>query len=289
MSMLIISCKEVEKIKMLNKTRPPVWKLVREAVEALNGEATYQDIKEYIWGKYSDIKERTINCQIIICCVNQKSRVYYPPNRKPRESTGKYDFLYNLGNGRVTIYQPEKHGYWGIIEDRGRLTVTRLDRPPGAIPERQIIESKKAPYLMYKKQPMDSQQIREIHDKEQLLKEVLYANLNLLGKNLRVYQDASGRTGFGYPTEAGLVDILAVDGQGRLVCVDIFEKLTLERLAQVLARVGWVQKQLQANNAVRCMLVAGEIDEQVQLSLAALPQVEVYQISFSIRLDRLTA
>ena len=32
--------------------RPPVWEMVKEAVEALNGEASYKEIKEYIWQHY---------------------------------------------------------------------------------------------------------------------------------------------------------------------------------------------------------------------------------------------
>ena len=51
--------------------RPPVWEMVKEAVESMNGEASYKEIKEYIWQHYGEVKERTINCQIIICSVNR--------------------------------------------------------------------------------------------------------------------------------------------------------------------------------------------------------------------------
>ena len=37
------------------KERPYVWQMIKEAVENLNGQVSYSDIKEYINGKWTDV------------------------------------------------------------------------------------------------------------------------------------------------------------------------------------------------------------------------------------------
>ena len=220
-------------VKTRNK-RPPVWKMVKEAVESRNGEISYKEIKEYIWERYEDVKERTINCQIIICSVNQNSRVYYPANRKPRHCNGKYDFLYTLGNGRVTLYKPEEHGAWAIVEENNKLVVKQLD---GKEMDEKSVES---PAINSLKK--DWEEPVNISGSFPQVREVLSNNLSLVGKNLRIYIDVSGRQGFEYPTEVGIIDILASDRYNRLMVMEFAEEVTPEVLCRVLAYMGWVRK-----------------------------------------------
>jgi hypothetical protein len=93
--------------------RPPVWQMVREAIENLGGRASYKDIIGYIKGKYGDVNENTIRCQIIICTVNHPSRIYYPENKKPRDCStlsNRCDFLFSIGKGEVVLYDPKNMG-----------------------------------------------------------------------------------------------------------------------------------------------------------------------------------
>ncbi len=60
-------------------THPPVWKMVKEAVEHLGGTATYAQIKANILATYGDVNDSTMTCQIIVCSVNNPSRIHYPP------------------------------------------------------------------------------------------------------------------------------------------------------------------------------------------------------------------
>ncbi len=91
--------------------KPPVWQMIKEACDALGDQVmSYPEIKKHIWHKYGDVNERTINAQIIICTVNQPSRIHYPENKKARIATAQYDFLFSVGSGRVVRYDPEKHG-----------------------------------------------------------------------------------------------------------------------------------------------------------------------------------
>jgi hypothetical protein len=108
--------------------RPYVWKMVKEAVEGLGGRATNAQIKKYILDKYGDVKENTINCQILTCCVNKPSRINWPENHKPRVAIGPYDFLYSVDRGKVELYDRAKHGVWEIrMEDGNRLIVRQIE------------------------------------------------------------------------------------------------------------------------------------------------------------------
>ena len=93
---------------------PPIWQLVRDAIQHFNREVSYSELKQFVWAQYPDVNNSTLTCQIIICSVNHPSRIHYPENKKPRVCNSQYDFLYHTGRGRVMPYDPEQHGLWEI-------------------------------------------------------------------------------------------------------------------------------------------------------------------------------
>ena len=106
----------------------PVWQMVLEAVETIGVDVIdIAEIRNYILTKYGDVNIGTINCQIIVCCVNRQSRVNYFENLKPRIANGQYDFLYYVDRGKVTLYAPDVHGRWEIAQVDGELKVRPLD------------------------------------------------------------------------------------------------------------------------------------------------------------------
>ncbi|MGE5371984.1 MAG: hypothetical protein ACM3QZ_08365 [Solirubrobacterales bacterium] len=254
--------------------RPPVWQMVREAVEKQKGETSYKDIKDYIWKRYGDVKERTINCQIIICSVNQKSRIYYPPNRKARDCDSQYDFLYSLGNGRVTLYRPEIHGRWRIIERGSDLSVEQQDEQEELLlptAERMI-----EPVV----QPAKSVRVAAP------MRDFIARNLNLLDESMRLFVDADDVAGHDYPTEAGMIELLAVDGKKRPVVIQTADPVTPETITKLLAGMGWARKHLPKGEHTRGILLFGQIEDLMMWSLEALPDVELYQVHFSIELKK---
>ncbi len=77
----------------------PVWQMVKEAIETL-GELNGPSAIQYVHDHYREdnVKEATIQAQLIACSVNHKSARYFDdPNR----------FLWYLGNGRYRAYDPE--------------------------------------------------------------------------------------------------------------------------------------------------------------------------------------
>ena len=106
----------------------PVWQMVLEAATASDNEViSYHEIKRYIKGKYGNVNESTINCQIIVCCVNHPSRIHYFENLKPRVANGQYDFLFRVGRGEVLMYNPEVHGQWEIALGNEGLIVRQTE------------------------------------------------------------------------------------------------------------------------------------------------------------------
>jgi 5-methylcytosine-specific restriction enzyme A len=113
--------------------RPYIWQMIKEAVENINGQISYSDIKEYINGKWSDINQDTINAQIIVLTVNHGSRIHYPENHRPRltNSNSSYDLLFKIARGKVEKYDINKHGIWEIYKDAAeKLRIKKFETAP---------------------------------------------------------------------------------------------------------------------------------------------------------------
>ncbi|MBS1601620.1 MAG: hypothetical protein JST42_03045, partial [Bacteroidetes bacterium] len=63
--------------------RPAIWQMIKQAVEANGGKASYSDVKRFIVEHWGVVNENTINAQLITLSVNQPSRVHYANNKKP--------------------------------------------------------------------------------------------------------------------------------------------------------------------------------------------------------------
>ena len=113
--------------------RPYVWQMIKEAVENLNAQVSYSEIKEYINSKWTDVNQDTITAQIIILSVNHDSRIHYPENYKPRltNSNSPYDLLFNIDRGKVEKYDINKHGIWEIYKDPfEKLGIKKFEKAP---------------------------------------------------------------------------------------------------------------------------------------------------------------
>lgn len=113
--------------------RPYIWQMIKEAVENINGQISYSDIKEYINGKWSDINQDKINAQIIVLTVNHGSRIHYPENHRPRltNSNSSYDLLFKIARGKVEKYDINKHGIWEIYKDAAeKLRIKKFETAP---------------------------------------------------------------------------------------------------------------------------------------------------------------
>lgn len=109
-------------------TKIPVWQMIHEAVNAMTKEVfSVDDIRSYIFEHFGVVNNGTIGTQAYACTVNRQGRVNAPENKKPRIADGKLDFLYTVGRGLFTRFDPDTHGIWEITEQDGKLMVQRVD------------------------------------------------------------------------------------------------------------------------------------------------------------------
>ena len=112
---------------MNSRERPFIREMVLGAVSALGSPTTNTEVCQWIRERYPGTNKGSIQRGLIMCCVNQPSRIHYPENNKPRRATDpRYDFLFRPSRGRVELYDPQRHGNWIIAEHgSGNLVVCK--------------------------------------------------------------------------------------------------------------------------------------------------------------------
>ena len=110
----------------MSHERPLIRQMIKDAVEELGGRITNKQIRNWINEKYDGVNQNTIGTQINTCTVNMPGRVGMPENDHPRENDPRYDFLYSIGRGEVTFYEPKIHGKWTIMQNNnGKITIAQ--------------------------------------------------------------------------------------------------------------------------------------------------------------------
>jgi hypothetical protein len=96
------------------RNRPPIWTMLREAIDALGGEATGSQIVDCVQEMYGDVKRSSIRTHITTCTVNAPSRIYDGRNHRPRVAASRYDFLFQTNEGVLVLYDPNRHRSWEL-------------------------------------------------------------------------------------------------------------------------------------------------------------------------------
>lgn len=256
-----------------SKSRPPIWQLVKDAALELGGggqQIAYAAIKRHVWDRYPDVNPSTLSCQIIICTVNQPSRVHYPENKKPRRANGPYDFLFTVGRGTVVLFDEEKHGQWEILQRQDGLAVHRLSEPMDPEPEAGD-ETQGGTFAV------------EAH-----LRDYLARNLPTLdnGKTpLSLYVSEDGRGGVEFQTDVGPIDILCVSPSGDFYVFELkLSKGHDAALGQILRYMGWVKRHLSGTHRVFGVVVASEVGKKLRYAATQIPNVRLMEYELSVNL-----
>lgn len=253
--------------------RPPVWRMVREAIDAFGGKATNSEIRDWILQRYPDTNRGTIACQISVCTVNQPGRVHFPENHRPREATANYDFLFHIGRGQVVRYDPALHGRWRISrQEDGRLSVEEDgERAADEAP----VDATAAPM------PASGNAFAaETH-----LRDYLVQHLDAVEPGLQLFVDDIGNDGVEYITSVGRIDILALDAVGGLVVIELKVGRGADAVCgQILGYRSWVKEHLAAGRRVRGIIVAQHCSDRLRYALQDIPDmvVKVYELTVSL-------
>ncbi|REG49000.1 hypothetical protein B0G80_5320 [Paraburkholderia sp. BL6669N2] len=263
-------------------SRPPIWQLIRDAVAPLGRETSNGEIKQLLLNAYPDLNEATIACQIAICTVNRVGRVGYPENKKPRLANSRYDFLFATGRGKVTWYDPVKHGLWSIVETSDGLAVRRDGDATDDISTQVDIDAV---------EPVDDGFGGGAFALESHLRDYLARNPPSTTTHgpLTLFVDANGRDGVEYQTDCGPADLVFLDMAKNFV---VFE-LKLGRgpdaaLGQVQRYMGWFEHHVAMGKSVSGVIVANSISDKLRYAGKVAPRVQLMEYRLSVELVPVT-
>ena len=253
--------------------RPPIWQMIKEAVEKLDGRATYAEIRRYIASKWQDVNEKSISQQIIVLTVNQPSRIHYPENKKPRFTNSKYDLLYSTGSGKVVKYNREEHGDYEIFQKNEF----------GGLGIRQVI-------IQDEDEEINEQEVDSyLFPIEANLRDFLILNLKTIKNHkLKLYVDSNKREGKEYPTDVGPIDILAVDENGHFIVFELKLSRGADRaIGQILRYMGWVQENLAKEKKVSGIIVANKMDNKIKYAVKMTPNIDLFEYEMKFELTKI--
>lgn len=251
--------------------RPYVWEMVNEAVNNLDGKASYSEIRDFIKHHYDEVNENTITAQTIVCTVNHNSRIHYPENNKPRIADSKYDFLFTTGRGQVELYDPKKHGIWEIAEDDfGKLIVKKKSD----------------------EKPIEDEENDFAFPLEDHLRDFIAQNLESIkinGKQVMLYVDDSGIDGVEYKIDVGFIDLLAVDEQGNFIVFELKRaKAPDSAIGQILRYMGWIKENMASDKDVKGVIVSKKADEKIKYAASMVPEINLFEYELAFQIQEVT-
>ena len=124
--------------------------------------------------------------------------------------------------------------------------------------------------------------------REKVIEDILEHRLDLLETGLSLYHDGE-RRGRQYPTERGIIDLLARDSKGNWVVIELKRQRAGDKvMGQTLRYVGWVKdNKLDSGQKVRGFIVGSSIDENlVSAARGAHPlPIKLFEFDFRLRVQ----
>ena len=232
---------------------------IRQAVTELGRVVSTREIINYIYRNYPNHpwKESTIRAHVIGCSVNHSSSHHYPSFPK---------FLFTVERGRVRLHNPETDGRW-IVDDKGaRLVGTKVLEEK--VPEEEYLPEEATISL------------------ERDLENFLLAKLNALEEGLRLYE---GETGRQFQVQSGRIDILAQDKDNNFVVLELKAGTATEAvLAQILAYMADITRELPKGKPVRGIIVAYDFAERLVAASSLLPTIKLMKYKVNFEFEEVT-
>ncbi len=203
---------------------------------------------------YPNVKQGTVAAHLIRLSTNVQSRLQYSP-----KSDGSDDKFFKIDSAHFRLYE---HG-------RDPTPISELTPPD--IEEAQDMG------------PQASSESAYEHD----LRDYLARNLHILEPSLRLYSD-EGIAGVEFPAGGRFIDILAIDKSGSYVVIELKVSKGYDRvIGQLLRYVSWIKKNhAESGQAVRGMIIAKQIGEDLRLACSELPSVSLYEYALAVSVNK---
>ena len=202
---------------------------------------------------YPNVKKGTVAAHLIRLSTNAPSRLQYSAR-----DDGSDDRFFKINSSQFRLYEP------------GTDPVPISNSSPI---EDEAVEEKVA----------STDEFAYEHD----LRDYLARNLHIIEPTLKLYSEES-ITGVEFPVGGRFIDILAVDGTGGYVVIELKVSKGYDRaVGQLLRYMGWIKKnQAEATQAVRGVIIAKEISDDLRLACSDLGSVTLFEYSLSVSLKR---
>lgn len=207
---------------------------------------------------FPKVQKATVAAHLLRFSTNAHSRVHYNP--RPDE-----DILFQIDAGHFRLYDP--------ATDPPPIHSNRDDSASGDADEDGELAPSASEFAY-----------------ERDLRGFLAKDLSIVEPGLRLYEN-EGITGVEFPVGGRFVDILGVDAQHRLVVIELKVSRGYDRVVgQLLRYVGWIEKNLaEPGQAVRGVIVAREISEDLRLACSMVPDVVLMEYELSVVLRKVEA
>lgn len=266
----------------------PNWKLVIEAINALNGAASISEIEAYFKKHFPPEKRaNNVRYDATAITVNANSRVHYGAGKQVRrtDSGNQYDRLFRAGDGRYELYQPEKHGIWEIVKNtQGNLYVQQVTEPALSI----FLEEASAKKENYGTEnefgSASAQFAMESHLRDYLAQNLKH--IQGLPAQLELFTDESGMPGVEYRTGVGFIDILARDSDGAFYVLELKVSRGSDAvIGQIMRYMGWIRDNLAEGHPVYGVVVTSGASEKLKYAASEHPGIFLreYELSFLLR------
>jgi len=198
---------------------------------------------------YPNVKQGTVAAHLIRLSTNVTTRLQYSPR-----ADGSDDKFFKIDSSHFRLYEPGRDP-----TPVSELT-PEVDEPADAVPQ----ASSEFAY-------------------ERDLREYLTRNLHIIEPSLRLYSD-EGITGVEFPVGGRYIDILAVDGAGNYVVIELKVSKGYDRVVgQLLRYVSWIKKNhAEPSQKVRGIIIAKQISEDLLLACSEVPSVSLYEYALSV-------
>ena len=233
----------------------PVRLLLREMIGELAPDTgvvfTREQAVSWFAEHYPKVKEGTVAAHLLRFSTNASSRIHYNP--RPDE-----DILFQIDRSRFRLYDP--------ATDPSPIHSKADAADPTGDAEDEEMPSAPSEFAY-----------------ERDLRDFLAKHPSIIEPGLQLYED-EGVTGVEFPVGGRFVDILALDAQNRLVVIELKVSRGYDRVVgQLLRYMAWIEKHLaEPDQAVRGVIIAREISEDLKLACSSVPGVELFEYELSV-------
>ncbi len=217
---------------------------------------------------YSKIKPQTVRMHVDGMSVNNPVRRHHPSIRPG----SNYDLFFKLGPDQYRLWMPETDPPARYKEDIEKELAEGVNREETESELEYVAPGEGASEFAFEKD----------------LQNYLVKNLSLIEPGLKLYEE-EGISGVEFPVGGRFIDILAIDREEQFVVVELKVSRGYDRvIGQLLRYMGWIEANMDTAKAVRGIIVAKEITNDLKLAASRISGVRLVEYEISFKLNAVT-